>query len=309
MANNGLEFLFLEREGGWLDTPKGHIEKGESAEAAARRELREETGLVLTPYTYFMHQIQYFYIGNKKEKIRKTVKYFMAEADSGAKVKISDEHVGYKWLTTQEMEKHVKFKTQKEVIYAANDYAARDFKLKDTNNMYAMLTKRNGWDLSKRLVPGEGPANAKILVLGQAPGQNEDEKGRPFIGRAGQLLDHLLRLAGIRRESVYITSVVQFFPPKNRMPTKEEVKLCEGFLDAQIDIIKPKLIIALGNLAAEAATGTSKVKTNHGKIVQSKRFGCKVFVTLHPAAAVRIRTNMPIIEKDFRDLKAIAKKL
>jgi DNA polymerase len=302
-----LEFLFLEREQNWLDTPKGGVENGENSKTAAQRELEEETGLSIPIDPYFSYSIQYFYVLEGK-KIKKQVKYFLAEANSKAKVKISSEHVGHSWVALSDIDKRVSFQNVKNAVSAAAEYVDKREKLAHINSEYSKLPSGSKtWNLSRRLVPGEGPANAKMFILGQAPGQKEDAGGRPFIGRAGELLDHLIRLAGMKRESVYITSVVQFFPPENRLPTKDEVHLCARYLEEQVETIKPGLIIALGNLASEAAIGTGKIKSNHGNVVHSKRFGCSVFVTLHPAAAVRIKTNLPIIEGDFRKLKDIIK--
>jgi DNA polymerase len=303
----GLEFLFLVRKEGWLDTPKGNIKERESAETAAIRETKEETGLDTHLDPYFKHTIQYWYTWEGVKR-KKTVTYFLAEVPPDSKVKVSWEHVGFRWLSPEAAKEKLEYKDTIQSILAADDYIRKKGELEKINKEYAKLpSAAKGWGLSKRLVRGEGPANARIFVLGQAPGQQEEDTGRPFIGRAGMLLTQLLSLAGLDRRSVYITSVVQFFPPKNRMPTKEEVILCAGFLDAQVAVIKPDLLISLGNLASENATGAGKVATNHGKIVESKRFGCKVFITLHPAAAVRIKSNLPIVENDFRNLKEILK--
>ncbi|MEM3827449.1 MAG: uracil-DNA glycosylase, partial [Candidatus Micrarchaeaceae archaeon] len=167
--------------------------------------------------------------------------------------------------------------------------------------------KYKGWNLSKRFVPGEGPANSKIMIVGQAPGDTEDKYGRPFIGISGKLLEHLLNLAKIKRSSVYITSVVQFYPPRNRAPNREEIAACRAFLNRQIAIIKPRLVVLLGNVAAAELLGVGKVLKLHGSLI--KKRGVYYFVTLHPSAAVRIKRNLPTIESDFRRLKGIVEKV
>ncbi|MGD0728889.1 MAG: uracil-DNA glycosylase [Candidatus Micrarchaeaceae archaeon] len=163
------------------------------------------------------------------------------------------------------------------------------------------------WDLSSRFVPGEGPLNAEIMLVGQAPGRNEDIQLRPFIGTSGKFLDKLIGLAGLERGNVYICSVVQFFPPENRIPTDQEVEMCKPFLLRQIEIVNPKLIIMLGSLSCKTLADVEQVSKNHGKMI--KKENVNYFVSLHPSAAVRIRTKMPIMEKDFRRLKQQIKKL
>ena len=153
---------------------------------------------------------------------------------------------------------------------------------------------------------GEGNPNSVVFVIGQAPGSNENNEMRPFIGISGRLLDELLDIASIGRSNAYITSVVQFFPFNNRMPSKEEISLCKPYLIKQIEVIKPKLIILLGNVATEAVLGIGKVMDNHGSVIKKgKEF---YFITMHPAAAIRIRKNIPAIKQDFRRLGEFIKK-
>jgi uracil-DNA glycosylase len=183
------------------------------------------------------------------------------------------------------------------------------FEIDEINKEYEVLPKKySNWGLSSNFVPGDGPTDAKIMIIGQAPGRNEDEQRKPFIGSAGKLLTSLIKRAGLERENVYITSVVQFFPPENRLPTEDEAQYCLPFLKRQIKTIKPKLIVLLGNFSAFNVAGIDQVMKNHGKLIESEEYGCDLFITLHPAAAVRIKTNMPVIEKDFENLGEIIKK-
>ncbi|MGB9609278.1 MAG: uracil-DNA glycosylase family protein [Patescibacteria group bacterium] len=105
------------------------------------------------------------------------------------------------------------------------------------------------WRTRIQAVPGEGNLKAKILIIGEAPGKEEDKQGRPFCGRAGKFLDELLKIANLKRQEVFITNVVKCRPPKNRRPKKEEIEKCRPWLVEQIKILKPKLIITLGALA------------------------------------------------------------
>ncbi len=174
------------------------------------------------------------------------------------------------------------------------------------NSSYERLPgKINGWSLSDRFVPGEGPLDSDVMMIGQAPGKNEDIERRPFIGASGKFLDRLIRIAGLRRESVYIVSVVQFFPPRNRMPTRREIDTCKGFLFRQIDIINPRFVILLGSVACKTVLGLDNIAANHGKVV--RRGGRTYVLSMHPAAGVRIRSRMPIIEGDFRKFRRILK--
>ena len=180
-------------------------------------------------------------------------------------------------------------------------------KINRLNNEYKRMSEMSGWSLSNNFVKGDGPLDANIMIIGQAPGKNEDIEGKPFIGMSGKLLNELLAISGINRNEVYITSTVQFFPPKNRMPTKEEVNKCTPMLKKQIDIINPKLVITLGSLAANTTIGMENIMHNHGLLTHDgDRY---YFSTLHPAAAVRLKKNVPIIKDDFKKLGSIVKRL
>src|SRR3989338_2728789 len=100
-------------------------------------------------------------------------------------------------------------------------------------------------------VPGEGSSNSQIVFIGEAPGFNEDKLGRPFVGRAGQLLDEMLKSIGLKREDVWIGNIIKHRPPDNRVPMPDEVRACSPYLDAQLKALNPKLIVALGKFALE----------------------------------------------------------
>ncbi len=176
-------------------------------------------------------------------------------------------------------------------------------RMRKLNKNYARLPfsiKGGKWGLSKKFVKGEGNLNADIMLIGQAPGANEDIYGRPFVGISGRLLDSLLASIGISRSEIYITSTIQFFPPKNRAPTNKEIELCREYLMSQIEIISPKLIILVGSIALKSITDMSPIMEYHGTLMQSD--GIFYYPTLHPAAAIRIKRNMPIIQRDFESL-------
>jgi DNA polymerase len=163
--------------------------------------------------------------------------------------------------------------------------------------------KCNLWKKRKNTVPGEGPANAKIFICGQAPGIEEDKTGRPFVGRAGNFLNHLLKLAGIDRKKVFITSPLKCLPqpPINRKPKKEEIEACLPYLKKQIEIINPKKFILLGEVAFSVFFPKKKLSAFRGSWI--KKNNKEFFITYHPAAGLRFPKIREILEKDFRKLK------
>lgn len=155
-------------------------------------------------------------------------------------------------------------------------------------------------------VPGEGDPNTKIMFVGEAPGRVEDETGRPFVGRAGKLLDQLLQSINLPRESVFITSVVKHRPPKNRQPKPSEVKACSFWLDQQLRIINPKLIVTLGRFGMDYFLDNKKISQIHGTMVKSDKFEnaeFMIFPLYHPAAGLRSTRNKVKLIEDFKKLK------
>ncbi|MEW6605516.1 MAG: uracil-DNA glycosylase [Thermoproteota archaeon] len=158
----------------------------------------------------------------------------------------------------------------------------------------------------KNAVPGEGQLAAKIMFIGEAPGRSEDEKGRPFVGAAGRILDDLLQKAGIERSQVFITNVVKCRPPNNRVPEEDEVAACRPYLDRQIALIRPKVICILGRTAYASLLGGSSITANRGKIVE--KAGQKYFLTYHPAAAIYNKSLLSSLEADLKKLSKEIKK-
>jgi len=303
---NSKKFLFLRNSRGWLDFPKGEIEKTENAKEAALRELEEETGLkkeeiAIDPF--FVYSFKYFFYGENKEVIAKTVKIFLCETEK-EEIKISPEHVGYVWLSYEEAMKNLSFKTTKKVVEVAFNYLTKKQKIEELNKEYEEKIKNEIEEkklkLSKNFVPGEGNLNARIFIVGQAPGEEEDKQKRPFVGKAGKLLDEVLKKNRIKREECYITSVVQFFPFENRVPEDYEVQMCLPFLKKQIEIVKPEIIVLLGNVAAKAFGFSLKDRGFHSTL------NGKFFITFHPAAALRgnKEAKKALIE-DFKKIKQL----
>jgi len=152
----------------------------------------------------------------------------------------------------------------------------------------------------KQAVPGSGPSPADIMLIGEAPGREEDLTGKPFVGRAGRLLDEALVQAGLDRSKIFITSVIKCRPPENRKPKKAEIDQCRPYLQAQIDILHPKIICLMGNTATLAVTGRQGVTTLRGQILQDR-----FLVTYHPAAVLRNRNLMEEFVSDLKRLNNI----
>lgn len=138
----------------------------------------------------------------------------------------------------------------------------------------------------RNTVPGEGNPGARLVLVGEGPGQTEDETGRPFVGRAGELLTGILRAIELERADVFICNVVKCRPPQNRKPLPDECAACLPYLEAQLDLIRPKVILALGATAAEALLGVRRSLSDLRGKVHSYR-GVPLIVTYHPAALLR----------------------
>ena len=156
------------------------------------------------------------------------------------------------------------------------------------------------------LVFGEGDPDAKVLFIGEAPGEREDELKRPFVGRAGKLLDKLIEEAGWKRENVYITNIVKRRPPENRDPLPEEIAAYKPYLARQIEIINPLLIATLGRFSMNYFLPEAKITRDEGKIFKSG--GRLIYPLLHPAAALRSPEMMNAFRKSFLRLPEAVKK-
>ena len=165
------------------------------------------------------------------------------------------------------------------------------------------------WKNTTLAVPCDGPKDAKVMIVGEAPGEEEDRQGLPFVGRSGKLLDKMLSIACLDRKEVFITNIVKHRPPQNRAPKASEIKVCKGLLlDEQIEILKPKLIVILGGVALKTLTKESSVEKLHGKIIEKRRSDPQYFVTFHPSVALRFPEKRKKMEDDFRKLKKMLEK-
>ncbi|MBS7640669.1 uracil-DNA glycosylase [Candidatus Bathyarchaeota archaeon] len=174
---------------------------------------------------------------------------------------------------------------------------------------FAQLTKEiyecrkcSLWKTRKRPVVGDGDTNACIILVGEAPGYWEDVEGKPFIGAAGKLLNEFLKKVGLSRESIYITNVVKCRPPGNRDPHPEEIKACGPYLDRQLDLIRPKVIVPLGRhstsyIFSKAGVPFKSISEVQGKIFEAMFWETKTYLipSYHPAVAlyrVKLRSDI-----------------
>ena len=157
---------------------------------------------------------------------------------------------------------------------------------KSINNIKNCNLKNN----ATNMVFSDGNPKSKIMLIGEAPGANEDEEGLPFVGRAGALLDKMLAAIGLDRKKVYISNIINYRPPDNRRPTDEEIKRYLPFISRHIEIINPKILVLLGSTAMNALIGNEVVISKmRGKWIEKKFGNCKtsVIITFHPAFLMR----------------------
>jgi uracil-DNA glycosylase family 4 len=156
-------------------------------------------------------------------------------------------------------------------------------------------------------VPGEGPEDAEILFIGEGPGFHEDRQGRPFVGAAGKYLEELLATIGLSREQVYIANVVKCRPPGNRDPQPEEIEACRPYLDKQIELVRPHLIVTLGRFSMQRYFPGASISRIHG---QPKRVGSVIYYPMfHPAAALHQPRWRSLVEEDIARIPDLLAKL
>ena len=177
--------------------------------------------------------------------------------------------------------------------YKKNNFEISEDKIKDLDNLKRSITNQKNCDLkknAKNIVFSDGNPKSKIMLIGEAPGANEDQEGLPFVGRAGILLDKMLAAINLDRNKVYISNIINYRPPENRRPTDKEVKRYLPFIRKHIEIVNPKILVLLGSTAMNALIGDQVVISKmRGKWIE-KEFGrCKtsVIVSFHPAFLMR----------------------
>jgi len=180
--------------------------------------------------------------------------------------------------------------------------------MSELTELYKEITVCQRCELAKgrtKTVPGEGPENAEIMFIGEAPGFHEDRQGRPFVGAAGKFLDELLASIGLTRDDVYICNVIKCRPPSNRDPQPDEMAACKSFLDKQIELVRPKLIVTLGRFSMARYFPNTKITNIHG---QPKRIGNRIYYPMfHPAAALHQPKWRSVVKEDMLKIPQILK--
>lgn len=177
-------------------------------------------------------------------------------------------------------------------------------KLLEVSRQVAECTRCPLYKQANRAVPGEGNADTVIMFIGEGPGYHEDQQGRPFVGQAGKLLEQLLLLIKLERKDVWIGNVVKHRPPENRDPLPEEIEACRSFLDEQIKVIDPKIIVTLGRFSMAKFLPNEKISQIHGQ-ARYVQFGDKKYIVIpmyHPAAALRSTGVLSQIKEDFQKI-------
>lgn len=193
---------------------------------------------------------------------------------------------------------------------AAGDARARARDVATLAELEALLAGFDGCPLkftAKNLVFADGNPAAKLMFIGEAPGADEDRVGKPFMGRSGKLLDRMMAAVGLDRTSAYVTNIVPWRPPGNRNPTPQEVAICKPFIERQIELAAPDLIVCLGSPSTQAITGTKDGILKARGRFYPYRVGdreIRVLATLHPAYLLRQPLQKRLAWRDFRTLRA-----
>jgi len=184
--------------------------------------------------------------------------------------------------------------------------------LEDIERRIESCRKCDLWKLRTKPVPGSGNPKARLMLIGEAPGYWEDQKGLPFVGRAGKLLDELLGSIGLSRNDVYITNIVKCRPPENRDPTEDEIRACAPYLDAQIDAIRPKVIAPLGRhsmryVLMKFGFKPEPISRIHGKVFEARTLIGRIRIVplYHPAAALYNPRLRDTLFEDFVRLREL----
>lgn len=188
----------------------------------------------------------------------------------------------------------------------------KDRLLRDLNSRMAKRCRCQLKRTATQAVPGVGNADADILLIGEAPGKNEDLKGEPFVGAAGKFLETMLGEIGMRREDIYITNVVKYRPPDNRDPTPEEIDDCAEWLREQVALIDPAIIVTLGRHALNRFFPDAKISDVHGRAFRREipGIGTRVFYVLyHPAAALYNGGMRATLIEDFKRIPKLLAKM
>ena len=199
--------------------------------------------------------------------------------------------------------------------YKKDNFEISDNKAKKLELLKKTIINQNNCELKKQaknIVFSDGNPKSKVMLIGEAPGANEDQEGLPFVGRAGILLDKMLAAINLDRKKVYISNIVNYRPPENRRPTEQEIKRYLPFISKHIEIINPKILILLGSTAMNALIGSDTVISKmRGKWIEKKFGNCEtsVMITFHPAFLMRQPAQKKMAWIDLKMVRDKIKKL
>jgi len=181
--------------------------------------------------------------------------------------------------------------------------------LEHIKNEISNCRKCSLWKTRTNTVPGNGNLDADILFIGEAPGRNEDLKGKPFVGKAGKVFDELLESINLSRDDVFIANILKCRPPNNRNPLEGEIKACTSYLNRQIDVIKPKIIVPMGSFASnyileKYGLNKDKISKIHGTKFEINTLSGKVIIIpiFHPAVVTYNINKIEDMKKDFKEI-------
>ena len=180
-------------------------------------------------------------------------------------------------------------------------------------DLVALRTALDGFDgcqlkqTATQLVFGDGDASADLMLIGEAPGRDEDRQGLPFVGRSGQLLNAILSAIGLQRSQCYITNVIPWRPPGNRTPTPQETEICRPFIERHIELVQPKIVVCLGGAAAktllQTTDGIMRLRGDWKELRQGAHTAAAM-ATLHPAYLLRQPAQKSLVWRDFQAIRA-----
>lgn len=179
--------------------------------------------------------------------------------------------------------------------------------ISQVENNVKMCQKCRLCKTAKNPVPGEGNIFSELVFIGEAPGQTEDETGRPFVGRAGKLLELLLKKIGYERKDVWIGNIIKHRPPENRDPLPDEISACKPYLSLQLEVISPKLIVTLGRFSMSYFYPDGKISRDRGRLLKVGSYN--VYPVYHPAAALRNPSMAQVLTQDFMKIPEVLKRI
>lgn len=304
------KYLLLRYGYGHWGFVKGKVEEGENEKETILREIREETGIEEVDFVEgFRERISYYFKRGDKQ-IHKEVVFYLARTNE-EKVTLSREHKDYSWLKYEKAIDRLSYENTQDILKKSKKFLEREGNQKKLSEMREEIKSCTKCPLSQsrsNAVPGKGPVNAKVMIVGGSPGTKEDKSGDPFVGKSGKTLKKLFEKLDIEKEKIFFTNLVKCKPPGNREINRNEAKKCiEEYLKEQIEVIDPDLIVTLGLLPLKHLLYKTRLKSVHGKKIE--REGRTYFPTYDPGSRRKSEDMKKEMNKDLRKLKKVIKNI